>query len=86
MPSTGTPALKTYSGARGLFSSVVLPDRRKDNPRWVEITDLLFGDIPRPKLAIHTDFTYTAGDKLGVLGTKVEDEDFMVVDVGHFFL
>jgi hypothetical protein len=33
------------------------------------------------KFAIDMGFAHPAGDKLGVLGTEIEDEDFFAVDV-----
>lgn len=36
------------------------------------------------QLAVHADFTHAAGDQLGVLGTEVEDQDTVGVNVeGH---
>src|ERR1700712_3104187 len=40
--------------------------------------------VERVQLAVHTDLTHAAGDQLGVLGTEVEDQDAVGVNVeGH---
>jgi hypothetical protein len=36
------------------------------------------------QFAVHADFAHAAGDQLGVLGTEVEDQDAVSVNVeGH---
>jgi hypothetical protein len=39
--------------------------------------------VPGPDFAVHADLADAAGDELGVLRAEIEDEDLVVVDVGH---
>jgi hypothetical protein len=79
MPSTGTPSSNTTCGARGVSSSYTEdgpPERMM--PAWREIADELLGDVVGMQLAIDAGLAHAARDQLGVLGTEVEDEDFLV--------
>ena len=40
--------------------------------------------VPGPDLAVHTELADAAGNQLGVLRAEVEDEELVVVDVGHW--
>lgn len=49
-----------------------------------EFADRIFVHVERMQFAVHTDFAHAAGDQLGVLGTEVEDQDAVSVNVeGH---
>ncbi|MNX29261.1 hypothetical protein D3C86_593940 [compost metagenome] len=49
-----------------------------------EFADRIFVHVERMQFAVHADFTHAAGDQLGVLGTEVEDQDAVSVNVeGH---
>ena len=49
-----------------------------------EFADRFIVHVERMQFAVHADFTHAAGDQLGVLGTEVEDQDAVGVNVeGH---
>ncbi|MDT4862520.1 hypothetical protein FQZ97_971790 [compost metagenome] len=58
----------------------------EDDAARGEGADRLVVHVERMDLAVHTDFAHAAGDQLGVLGTEVEDQDAVGVDIlmGHF--
>ena len=58
----------------------------EDDAARIEFADLLFGYVPGPQLAVDADFTDTTGDKLGVLGTEIQDEDAVLVNVFSHFI
>ncbi|MNS90742.1 hypothetical protein D3C72_1248050 [compost metagenome] len=39
--------------------------------------------VPRPDFAVHAELADAARDQLGVLRAEIEDEDLVVMDVGH---
>ena len=56
----------------------------KNNPLRIELIKLVIGDIERFDLTVNADLANTAGNQLGVLGTEIENQDAVVVDVlGH---
>ena len=47
--------------------------------------NILIGDVPGIQLAIHAGLTPATGDKLGVLGAKIADQDTLGMDIcGHY--
>ena len=51
---------------------------------WSEFANRFVIHVERMQFAVHADFTHAAGDQLGVLGTEVEDQDAVGVNVeGH---
>ena len=76
MPSTGTPSLKTMSGARGAFA---LGDRgrpaRQDDRARREIADLSLVDREGVDLAVDAAFAHAARDQLGYLAAEIEDQN-----------
>ncbi|RMN24332.1 Cytosine deaminase [Pseudomonas coronafaciens pv. zizaniae] len=56
----------------------------EDDPTRGKFANRFVVHVVRMQFAIHTDFTHAAGDQLGVLGTEVEDQDTVGVNVeGH---
>ncbi len=56
----------------------------EDDAFRCEFADRFVVHVERVQFAVHTDFTHAAGDQLGVLGTEVEDQDAVGVNVeGH---
>ena len=55
----------------------------QDDAVRVVFANLFFGDIEGADFREYADFTYPAGDQLGVLGAKVENQDLMGVNVTH---
>src|SRR5690606_18061631 len=54
------------------------------DPAWDECAKRFVVHVERMQFAIHADLTHAAGDQLGVLGTEVEDQDAVGVNVeGH---
>ncbi len=47
-------------------------------PAGVERADIRLAHVPGMQFAIDMCLAHAAGDKLGVLGTEIEDEDFLV--------
>ncbi len=41
-------------------------------------TNIRLAHVPRMQFAIDVSLAHAAGDKLGVLGTEIEDEDFLM--------
>jgi len=48
-----------------------------------EALDLLRIDVARIDLGVHAEFTHAASDQLGVLGAEIEDQNAIVMNVGH---
>jgi len=56
----------------------------KDDAFRCEFADRFVVHVERMQFAVHTDFTHAASDQLGVLGTEIEDQDTVGVNVeGH---
>ncbi|MCY1439086.1 hypothetical protein D9M71_553070 [compost metagenome] len=56
----------------------------KDDAARGEGADRLVTHVERVDLAVHADLAHAAGDQLGVLGTEIEDQDSVGVNVlGH---
>ncbi|CRM87606.1 hypothetical protein [Pseudomonas sp. 22 E 5] len=56
----------------------------KDDAFRGEFADRFVIHVERVQFAVHADFTHAAGDQLGVLGTEVEDQNAVGVNVeGH---
>jgi len=55
----------------------------EDDAARRELADVGFVAVPGVDFAIDADFPDAAGDELGVLGTEVQDEDFLGMDVLH---
>ncbi|MNN08968.1 hypothetical protein D3C81_1218370 [compost metagenome] len=56
----------------------------EDDAARVEFADRFIVHVERVQFAVHADFAHAAGDQLGVLGTEVEDQDAVSVNVeGH---
>lgn len=56
----------------------------KDDAARVEFADRFIVHVERVQFAVHADFAHAAGDQLGVLGTEIEDQDAVSVNVeGH---
>ena len=56
----------------------------EDDPAGGEFANRLVVHVERVQFAVHADFAHAAGDQLGVLGTEVEDQDTVSVNVeGH---
>jgi len=73
--------------ARAAFLVHRLGATGKDDPAWGEGADVLFAHVPGVQFAIDPELAHAAGDQLGVLGTEVEDQDAVGVDVrGSHFL
>ena len=53
----------------------------EDDPACAEGADNPVVDVPGKNLAVDTEFSHPAGDQLGVLGTEVEDQNPVRVDV-----
>ena len=47
-------------------------------PAGAKGANIRFAHVPRMQFAIDVSFAHAAGNKLGVLGTEIEDEDFLV--------
>ncbi|MNH13722.1 hypothetical protein D3C79_733030 [compost metagenome] len=72
------------AGAAGLGHG--LGAAGEDDAVGIEFADLRFGHIPGPQFAVDTDLTDTAGDKLGVLGTEIQDQDTVSVNIFSHFI
>ena len=85
MPSTGTLAAKTASGARGLSPSVTLAGPPESTmPRGANSADARVGrGVEGPDLAIDAVLAQAARDELGDLAAEVEDEDAVVPGGGR---
>ncbi len=84
MPSTGTPSDHTTSAARGAFASRVdsgEPDSTM--PLGAKARISASDDVPGMNLGIDAELAHAARDQLRVLGPEVEDQDLVVMDVGH---
>ena len=56
----------------------------QDDAARVEFADRFIVHVERVQFAVHADFAYATGDQLGVLGTEVEDQDAVSMNVeGH---
>jgi hypothetical protein len=56
----------------------------EDDAARVEFADRFIVHVERVQFAVHADFAHAAGDQLGVLGTEIEDQDAVSVNVeGH---
>src|SRR6185369_17696051 len=53
---------------------------RKDDPAWCKGADRGKIHVKGVQFAIDVGFPDPAGDQLGVLGTEVENQDFLAVD------
>ncbi|MND89833.1 hypothetical protein D3C80_819070 [compost metagenome] len=53
----------------------------QDDAARIEFADLLFANVPGPQLAVNADFAHAAGDQLGVLRTKVQNQNAMLMDI-----
>ena len=84
MPSTGTPSENTSGGASWPFASYTdsgPPDRMMALGAKRSICSA--SDIAGVDLRIHAEFAHAARDQLGVLGTEIENEDPVRVNIGH---
>ncbi|MNG03998.1 hypothetical protein D3C84_871020 [compost metagenome] len=72
-------------GARAVELMHRLRTAGENDPAWSEGVDVFVAHVERVQLAIHADLAHAAGDQLGVLGTEVEDQDAVGVNVrmGH---
>ena len=48
----------------------------------VELADLVFSHVKGADFTVHTHFPHAAGNELGVLGTEIENKDFLGVNIG----
>lgn len=56
----------------------------EDDAFGSELANRFVIHVERVQFAVHADFTHAAGNQLGVLGTEVEDQDAVSVNVeGH---
>ncbi|MCY1456806.1 hypothetical protein D9M71_740500 [compost metagenome] len=56
----------------------------EDDAARGEFANRFIVHVERVQFAVHADFAHAAGDQLGVLGTEVEDQDAVSVNVeGH---
>ena len=56
----------------------------EDDAARVEFADRFIVHVERVQLAVHADLAHAAGNQLGVLGTEIEDQDAVSVNVeGH---
>ena len=69
--------------ARRLGQRHRLRPPREDDALGIEGANLSRRHIMGMQFAIHAGFAHPARDQLSVLGTKVEDEDAVLVDIGH---
>ncbi len=67
--------------ARAAFLVNRLRAAGEDDAAWREGTDVVLAHVPRMQLAVHADLAHAAGDQLGVLGTEVENQNAVSVDV-----
>src|SRR5690606_5939767 len=75
-----------HGGAGGEFTGGYrLWTTRQNNTPRLEFTDGRFPHIKGIDFAVHADLADAPGDQLGVLGAKIENQDFLGVDVwgGH---
>ncbi|MNO91998.1 hypothetical protein D3C76_835590 [compost metagenome] len=71
-------------GARAVGFVDRLGAAGEDDAARVEFADRFIVHVERMQLAVHADFAHAAGDQLGVLGTEIEDQDAVSVNVeGH---
>ncbi len=80
MPSTGSPALNTQSGARGVPNSVTLagpPDRI--TALGLQALEGVLGAVERHDLGVDALLAHAPGDQLRHLAAEIDDED----GVGH---
>ena len=56
----------------------------QDDPPGRELRDLGRVVVPGPDFAVDPDLADPAGDELGVLRPEIEDQDLVVMDVGHY--
>ena len=86
MPKTGTPRSKTgLWAARAVGFVDRLGATGEDDAARGELPNrFIVHDVERVQLAVHADFAHAAGDQLGVLGTEIQDQDTVGVNVeGH---
>ena len=56
----------------------------EDDAARIEGADRLVAHVERVQFTVHADLAHAAGDQLGVLGTEIEDQDSVGVNVlGH---
>ena len=55
----------------------------ENDPGWRKGADRRHIHVKRMQFAEDMGFTHPAGDKLGVLGTEIENQDFLAVDIWH---
>ena len=56
----------------------------EDDAARIEFADRFIVHVERVQFAVDTDLAHAAGDQLGVLGTEIEDQDAVSVNVeGH---
>ena len=55
----------------------------KNNPFGRKLAELFSGHVEGTNLAVHTDFPHTACNQLSVLGTEVQNQDALGMDVCH---
>src|SRR5690606_25374659 len=55
----------------------------QDDALGAECGDLGRIVVPGPDFAVHAELADAARDQLRVLGAEIEDEDLVVVDIGH---
>ena len=70
-------------GLRGLGGFILINGIRtagKNNAGRFEVADELVVHVPGVQFAVNVGLAHAAGNQLGVLGTEVENEDFLV---GH---
>ncbi|MNE20302.1 hypothetical protein D3C80_1134140 [compost metagenome] len=71
--------------ARAVFFVHRLGTAGEDDAAGVELADGVVAQVERVDLGVHADLAHATGDQLGVLGTEVQDQDPVGVNVvvGH---
>ncbi|BAK12216.1 hypothetical protein hypothetical protein [Pantoea ananatis AJ13355] len=54
---------------------------RQNDAAWIELANLLFGDIPGPEFTVHAKLTYAARNQLRILRTKIENQNAVLMDI-----